>query len=171
MVDGVWFQLLISSHIWTIRHEVWKLAENLVFVSAVMPHPLTLSGPQPGWWVFKMPAEPLCKLFCPKSWCCKGIKLKSKMCTYIFDCPILGPTQHCYSICQWKGGSLQYQTHWVVVCPSRKELFLKWTVFQTLASYTRRLYVFHNLELYCEHNQCHCQLIQIIWFPTTSFLL
>jgi hypothetical protein len=89
------------------------------------------------------------------------------MCTSIFDCPILGPVQHCYNICQWKGGSLHYQTHWVIICPSKKELFLKWTVFQIMASYTCHLWVFRNLELCCEHNKCHCQIIQIILFPTS----
>jgi hypothetical protein len=92
------------------------------------------------WDIWRNSSLPVdeCLVLC-SLWRYKGIKVKSQMCTCIFDCPILGPTQHCYNICQWNGGSLQYQTHCIIVFPSRKELFLKWTGFQSVVNYSHRL--------------------------------
>jgi hypothetical protein len=64
----------------------------------------------------------------------------------IFDCPILGPSEHYYNICQWKGSSLQPQTHWVLVCASRKNYsWSKWffRVWQ-VTHVTRKFSVIQN---------------------------
>jgi hypothetical protein len=75
-----------------------------------------------------------------------------------------GSTERCYNICQCDGGSLQYDT----LSPSlsiKERTILEMNGVSEYGKLHMLPVSFCNLGLYCEHNQCHFQLIQIIWCP------